>query len=77
MKDCIHVEKPGKVSSRGMCARAIGENPVYLKEEVIVKDNAELLSLTEEIKAMEGVRDMVWSETVAWVGRKMSLYIQP
>lgn len=54
-------------------ARAIGEHTIDLKVEVIVKDNAELLNLTEEIKAMEGVRDVVWSETVEVIGVKRSI----
>lgn len=54
-------------------ARAIGEHTIDLKVEVIVKDNAELLNLTEEIKAMNGVRDVVWSETVEVIGVKRSI----
>jgi DNA-binding Lrp family transcriptional regulator len=54
-------------------ARAIGEHTIDLKVEAIVKDNAELLNLTEEIKAMEGVRDVVWSETVEVIGVKKSI----
>lgn len=41
--------------------------------DVIIKDNAELLNLTEEIKAMEGVRDVVWSETIEVIGTKRSI----
>jgi DNA-binding Lrp family transcriptional regulator len=54
-------------------ARAIGEHTIDLKVEVIIRDNAELLNLTEEIKAMDGVRDVVWSETVEVIGVKKSI----
>jgi DNA-binding Lrp family transcriptional regulator len=54
-------------------ARSVGEHTIDLRVEVIVKDNKELLDLLEDVKAMEGVRDVVWSEIVDWVGRKMSV----
>lgn len=54
-------------------ARAIGEHTIDLKVDVIIRDNAELLNLTEEIKAMDGVRDVVWSETVEVIGVKKSI----
>ena len=51
-------------------ARTIGEHTIDLRVEVYVKDNGELLNLLEEIKAMEGVRDVVWTEIVETIGRK-------
>jgi DNA-binding Lrp family transcriptional regulator len=54
-------------------ARSVGEHTIDLRVEVIVKDNRELLNLLEEVKAMEGVRDVIWSEIVDWVGRKSSV----
>jgi DNA-binding Lrp family transcriptional regulator len=54
-------------------ARAIGEHTIDLKVEVIVRDNKELLNLTEEMKAMDGIRDVVWSETVEVIGVKKSI----
>jgi hypothetical protein len=53
--------------------RSAGEYAIDLRVELIVKDNIELLNLLEEIKAMEGVRDVVWSEIVDWTGRKISV----
>jgi hypothetical protein len=44
-----------------------------LRVETIVKDNHELLDLLEKLKAMDGVRDAVWSEIVGTVGNKMSV----
>jgi hypothetical protein len=51
-------------------ARAIEEHTIDLKVEVIIKDNPELRNLTEEIKAVEGVRDVVWNETVEVIVQK-------
>jgi DNA-binding Lrp family transcriptional regulator len=51
-------------------ARAIGEHTIDLRVETFIKDNAELLNLLEEVKGMEGVKDVVWSEIVEVIGRK-------
>jgi len=53
--------------------KSIGEHTIDLRVETIVKDNAVLLDLLELIKGMEGVRDVVWSEIVNVVGRKISI----
>ena len=53
--------------------RSIGEHTIDLRAEVIVKDNSQLLDLLEEVKAMQSVRDVVWSEIVQIVGRKKSI----
>jgi hypothetical protein len=44
-----------------------------LRVETIVKDNASVLDILEKIKAMDGVNDVVWSEIVSVVGRKISI----
>jgi hypothetical protein len=51
-------------------ARMIGEHTIDLRVEVFVRDNSKLLNLIEEIKTMKGVRDVVWTEVVATIGRK-------
>jgi DNA-binding Lrp family transcriptional regulator len=51
-------------------ARTIGEHTIDLRVEVFVKDNAVLLDLLEDVKAMKGVRDVVWTEVVEVIGRK-------
>jgi DNA-binding Lrp family transcriptional regulator len=51
-------------------ARTIGEHTIDLRIEVFVKDNGVLLDLLETVKAMKGVRDVVWTEVVETIGRK-------
>ena len=53
--------------------KSIGDHTIDLRVETIVKDNHELLNLLEKLKAMDGVRDAVWSEIVKKVGNKMSV----
>jgi hypothetical protein len=53
--------------------KSIGEHTIDLRIGTIVKDNASILDLLEKIKAMDGVRDVVWSEIVTVVGRKVSI----
>ena len=53
--------------------KSIGEHTIDLRIGTIVKDNASILDLLEKIKAMDGVRDVVWSEIVTVVGRKISI----
>lgn len=52
--------------------KSTGEHTIDLRVETIVKDNAILLDLLEEIKGMDGVKDVVWSEIVSVVGSKIS-----
>jgi DNA-binding Lrp family transcriptional regulator len=51
-------------------ARSIGEHTIDLRVETFVQDNSELLNLLEDVKGMEGIRDVVWSEIVEVIGRK-------
>jgi DNA-binding Lrp family transcriptional regulator len=53
--------------------RSIGEHTIDLRVETIVKNNSVILDLLEQIKGMEGVRDVVWSEIVSVFGRKISI----
>jgi hypothetical protein len=53
--------------------RSIGEHTIDLRAEVIVKDNSELLGLLELVKAMDSVRDVIWSEIVDVIGQKRSV----
>ena len=51
-------------------ARMIGEHTIDFRVEVVVKDYRMLLDLIEEIKVMNGVRNVVWTEVVETIGRK-------
>jgi DNA-binding Lrp family transcriptional regulator len=53
--------------------RSIGEHTIDLRAEVVIKDNSELLGLLELVKAMESVKDVVWSEIVDVIGEKRSI----
>jgi DNA-binding Lrp family transcriptional regulator len=53
--------------------KSIGEHTIDLRVETVVKDNHELLAILEKLKAMDGVRDAVWSEIVKTIGNKMSV----
>ncbi len=51
-------------------ARTIGQFTIDLRVEVFVRSNDDLLNLIEEVKAMEGVKELIWSEIIEVVGRK-------
>jgi DNA-binding Lrp family transcriptional regulator len=53
--------------------RSIGQHTIDLRVETILKDNEDILRISEKLKAMVGVKDVVWSEIVEVVGRKASL----
>lgn len=53
--------------------QSIGEPTIDLRVAVIVKDNSQLLELLEEVKAIPNVRDVIWSEIVKVVGKKVSI----
>ena len=53
--------------------KSIGEHTIDLRVETILKDNASILDILEKIKAMDGVKDVVWSEIVSVVSRKISI----
>jgi DNA-binding Lrp family transcriptional regulator len=51
-------------------SRTIGEHTIDLRVETFLKDNGDLLDLLEDVKGMDGVRDVVWTEIVETIGRK-------
>jgi len=51
-------------------AKTIGEHTIDLRVEVFVKDNSVLLDLLETVKAMKGVRNVVWTEVIETIGRR-------
>lgn len=49
--------------------RSIGEHTIDLCVEIVFKDNKELVELIDQIKAMEEVKDVVWTEKIETLGR--------
>jgi hypothetical protein len=47
--------------------KSIGEHTIDLRVEAIVKDNSQILELMDRIKAIDGVKQVVWSEIVIGV----------
>jgi DNA-binding Lrp family transcriptional regulator len=54
------LENPEVVS----VAKTIGEHVVDLKAEVIVQNNGQILDMLEKVKAMPGVKDVIWTEVI-------------
>jgi DNA-binding Lrp family transcriptional regulator len=48
----------------------IGEVSIDLRAEVFVRSSAELLTLIEEVKALQGVKEVIWSEVAEVIGVK-------
>ena len=59
-----------KRSEVAYVARTIGQFTIDLRVEVFIQSSDELVNLIEDVKAMKGVRDLMWSEVVEVVGRK-------
>jgi DNA-binding Lrp family transcriptional regulator len=51
-------------------ARLVGEHTIDLRVEIVLKDYVMLLDLIEKMKAMNGVREVIWTEVVKIIGRK-------
>lgn len=56
-----------------MLVKVSGEHTIDLRAEIIIRDNSELLNTLENVKGMDGVNDVLWSEIVKVVGRKGSI----
>ena len=56
--------------------KSIGQHTIDLRVETILKDNAEILRMMELLKAMKGIKEVVWTEIVEVVGRKTSIPAQ-
>ncbi len=54
-------------------SHSIGQPTIDLRAETIVRDNGQLLDLLEQAKAIDGVREVVWSEIVKVAGDKGSV----
>jgi hypothetical protein len=55
-------------------ARTIGQYTIDLRAEVFIRSSEELLNLIEEVKTINGVSDVIWSEIVEVIGRKNPPY---
>jgi hypothetical protein len=53
--------------------KSIGQHTIDLRIETVLENNAEILRMMELLKAMPGIKDVVWTEIVEVVGRKMSI----
>ena len=53
--------------------KSIGQHTIDLRAEAIVRDNGQILDLMEGMEAMDGIKDVVWSEIVKAVGKKNSV----
>ena len=56
--------------------KSIGEHTIDLRVETILEDNSEILRMMELLKATKGIKDVIWTEIVEIVGRKMSIPAQ-
>jgi hypothetical protein len=53
--------------------KSIGQHTIDLRVDTILKNNSEILRMMELLKATPGVKEVVWTEIVQVVGRKMSI----
>ncbi|MCI0559075.1 MAG: Lrp/AsnC family transcriptional regulator [Nitrososphaera sp.] len=53
--------------------RTIGEHTIDLHAETLFRNNKELLNVIEWVKSLDGVRDVVWTESVEMVGENTSM----
>jgi hypothetical protein len=53
--------------------KSIGQHTIDLRVETVLEDNAEILRMMELLKATPGIKEVVWTEIVEVVGRKMSI----
>jgi hypothetical protein len=51
-------------------ARTIGQFNIDLRAEIFVQSNEELVNLIEEVKGMDGVKELMWNEVIEVAGRK-------
>ena len=56
--------------------KSIGQHTIDLRVETVLEDNAEILRMMELLKATKGIKDVIWTEIVEIVGRKMSIPAQ-
>lgn len=52
----------------------MGGNEIDLQLEFIFRQNSDLLGLIERIKAINGVKNVIWNESIEVVGRNLAHY---
>ena len=53
--------------------KSIGQHTIDLRVETILKDNGEILRMMELLKAIDGIKEVIWTEIVQVVGMKTSV----
>lgn len=53
--------------------KSIGQQTIDLHAQTILQGNAEILEMMERLKGMAGIKDVIWSEIVHVVGKKVSI----
>lgn len=48
----------------------IGQSSMDLRVEAVFKTSQDLMSLIDKIKSLDGVRDVIWNESVEMIGKK-------
>lgn len=56
-----------------LVCRRIGEHDIDLQVKIIINDNLELARLIDDVKTIEGVKNVKWSEVVEICGKKKSI----
>jgi len=50
-------------------ARIMGKNSVDIMAECVIKDDASLLDLIEQIRSLDGVSDVLWNKLIEVIGK--------
>lgn len=69
----IVAAKIGDLEEVVMVGKRIGQQSIDLHIQCILRGNAQILQMTEKLKAMSGINDASWSEIVEFVRRKTSI----
>lgn len=56
--------------------KSIGQHTIDLRVETVLENNSEILRMMELLKAMDGIKEVVWTEIVEVVGMKTSIPVQ-
>lgn len=62
--------KREEITSASLC---IGEPTIDLRVEGLLNCNGAILDMLEEIKGMNGVKHVIWSEVIKVIGKKTEM----